>query len=202
MEGQALMEGTDARDLGVYRGLRFRAGQVDPVTVDADLLIVGMPGIVGKAAPIMENSTLDRALQGALSRLRAGGLFDGAFGETLVLARPPAPVRCASLLIVGMGDGAAIGPAQLGLLAGVAMRVALQLDCCSVACLLGFPAPEGPTDRIDQAARAMMAGVLRAMDAHPDPARFVGMQWLFDLRAADAKRADPASAHILHHWPD
>lgn len=196
------MEETDARELGVYRTLRFKAGRVDPVDVDADLLIVGMPGISGKAGQGDGDCALDRALQGALSHLRAGGLFDGAFGETLVLARPPAPVRSASLLIVGMGDGAAIGPAQLGLLAGVAMRAALQLDCCSVACLLGFPAPTGPTDRIDQAARAMMAGVLRAMDAHPDPARFAGMQWLFDLRAADAWRADPAFADILHHWPD
>lgn len=200
------MEGTDARELGVYRGLCFQAGQVDPVTIDADLLIVGMPGIGGKVGPGAENCTLDRALQGTLSHLRAGGLFDGVFGETLVLARPPAPVRCASLLIVGMGDAAVVGPAQLGLLASLSMRAALQLDCCSAACLLSLPVSDPPPDRIDQAAQAMMAGVLRVMDAYPDPARFAGMHWLFDLRLSDlglgdSVRADPAFAHALRNWP-
>ncbi|MFC3443222.1 hypothetical protein ACFOKF_18825 [Sphingobium rhizovicinum] len=118
-----------------------------------------------------------------------------------MLARPPAPVRCASLLIVGMGDGAAIGLRNWACWRrGHAGGVATGLLFGRVSAWLSRARRADGPHRSGRP--AMMAGVLRAMDAHPDPARFVGMQWLFDLRAADAKRADPASAHILHHWPD
>lgn len=197
----------ETRDVGAYRMVRFRAGPVDPVSTDVDLLIVGMPQIssvtqAGSGASSGASSgggagacALDAALAGTLSQLRAGGLFEGRIGEIMVLSSPPPPVRCRSLLIVGMGDIDLVDPDRLGMLTMVAMRAALQLDSCSIACLLNPLAPAA------EAARAMMTGALTAVDAHANGDRFAGMNWTFDLRADHPDRMAEHLKGVIDQWP-
>ncbi|HUD92344.1 MAG TPA: M17 family peptidase N-terminal domain-containing protein [Sphingobium sp.] len=181
--------------------VRFSSGRIDPVATDVDLLIVGMPEISGAMQADPSGCALDDALIGTLSHLRAGGIFDGGFGETLVLSSPRPPVRCGSLLVVGMGHTDRITPERLGILAEVAMRAAVQLDGCSIACLLGLPDPEAPVAVASHAARNMMVGALTAIDTHHAPQRFAGMRWTFDLRTPYSANVGAQLEHVIDQWP-
>jgi hypothetical protein len=55
---------------------------------------------------------LDNKLGGALTKLRAGGLFRGELGETILLVPKPGTISASRLLIVGLGDLAGFVPAR------------------------------------------------------------------------------------------
>ncbi len=195
------MASMDAPIVGTYRTVRFRAGPVDPIASDVDLLIGGMPVLSATSRIDPGACALDAALSGTLSQLRAGGLFDGRFGETMILSSPPPPVRCRSLMIVGMGEIDDLDAERLGRLAAVAMRAALRLDSCSIACLLRLLDPAATKVAQRAAARAMMAGVLTALDAYlspgPTPGRFAGLNWTFD----QPDSAADVLGTIIAQWP-
>ncbi len=176
------MDGIEAQSIGTYHGMHFEAGRVNPVTADVDLLIVGMPLIPVTENPAQITCELDRALLGTLTHLRAGGIFKGDFGETLILSSLPAPVRARSILIIGMGLAAEITPDIMGNLAGIAARTAIPLDSGTIACLLALPDGDAPPASIAQTAQHMMAHMLDAADSCQDPARFADKRWIFDLR--------------------
>ena len=187
--------------IGTYRTVQFRAGAIDPVSAEVDLLIVGMPELSRATQVNRGVCTLDAALAGTLSHLRAGGLFDGRFGETMILSSPPPPVRCRSLLIVGMGDIDHVDPDRLGRLATIAMRAALQLDSCTIASLINLLDPAAPAERLCATARAMMNGVLKVIDSYPASNRFTGMDWTFDLRADHAELTAHEFSTMIAQWP-
>ncbi|PVX30336.1 M17 family peptidase N-terminal domain-containing protein [Sphingomonas pokkalii] len=187
----------EARAIGEWRGVVFDVAQIDVTAASDDLLIVGM---LEKDVPGRGNggaTELDHALHGTLSRLRAGGIFNGDFGETLMLTRPPAPIRAASLMLIGMGASPAIAPGPAGDLTELAMRTALRIGAGSVACLLGWSELDIPADQVAQSAAAMMHGALRAVDAHPNRAR---MRWTFDVRNGHADRTEEALCAALVDW--
>lgn len=187
------MDGIKAQHVGVYHKMCFEVGRVDPVEADVDLLIVGMPIIPALEDPAQSTCELDRALLGTLSHLRAGGIFKGDFGETLILSSLPAPVRARSILIIGMGLAAEITPGIMGNLAGIAARAAIPLDSCTIACLLALPNGDATPASIAQTAQHMMDHMLDAMDACHDPTRFTDRRWIFDLRT-------PHDTYVQSHF--
>lgn len=195
------MVGSVAQHVGDYRSVHFQTGKVDPVVDRFDLLIVGMPEISRASQIGGIVCELDAALSGTLSHLRAGGLFDGRFGEMLILSSPPSPVRSSSLLIIGMGDADHLDAAKLGRLVTVAMRAAAQLDTRSIACLLSAPAVDASPIDIAQAARAMMMGGLEALDERQGRQASQDTQWIFDLRTPYVDIVVEQCKAVLSQWP-
>ncbi len=100
-------------------------------------------------------------------------------------------------MIVGMGEIDDLDAERLGRLAAVAMRAALRLDSCSIACLLRLLDPAATKVGQRAAARAMMAGVLAALDAYLSPGRFAGLNWTFD----QPDNAADVLGTIIAQWP-
>jgi hypothetical protein len=196
----ASLTGIATQHVGSFRAMHFHTGSVDPVADRVDLLIVGMPEISCASQIGGITCALDAALSGTLSHLRAGGVFEGRFGETLILSSPPSPVRSNSLLVVGMGDADQLDAARLGRLAAVAMRAAVQLDVRSMACLLGPISIDASANDVAQAAREMMIGVLGALDKHQDRRKVDDTICIFDLRTLHADIATDRFKAVLNQW--
>jgi hypothetical protein len=189
-----------AQYVGDYRSVHFRAGKVNPVAARLDLLIVGMPEISHNSCVEDIICPLDAALSGTLSHLRTGSVFNGRFGETLILSSPPPPVRSGSLMIIGMGDADLIDPQKLGSLATIAMRAAAHLDGRHIACLLSLPTTDVPSHDVASAARAVMAGTLKAIDEHHDTHGFAAMDWIFDLHTVELDLVAGQLKSVLDRW--
>ena len=76
---------------------------------------------------------LDRALGGQLSRLRAAGAFGAQPMETLLVTMPPPGVAARAVLVIGMGDPAALDGDMLRRACRVAMREAIRHGAVSMA---------------------------------------------------------------------
>lgn len=184
--------------LGSWRGVTFAVAQIDVVAATDALLVVGMLEKDVAADGGGGAIALDAALHGTLSRLRAGGIFQGRFGETLMLTRPPEPIQAGTLMLVGMGGSLAANPVSVRDLTAVAMRAALRIGAGSVACLLGWSELDIPTALVEESARAMMHGALAAIDAQDAPV--AAMRWTFDIRNGEAARTAAALAAALAAW--
>lgn len=194
------MVGIATQNLGNYRSVHFQTGAVDPVGDRFDLLIVGMPEISRAAQFGGIACELDAALSGTLSHLRAGSVFDGHSGETLILSSPPSPVRSGALLIVGMGDADHVDAPKLGRLVAIAMRAALQLDTRSAACLLSLLRVDATLEDVRNAASAMMTGALEAIDEYGHQTKPEHMNLVFDLRTPHIDVVADALRTVLGQW--
>lgn len=76
---------------------------------------------------------LDTALGGHLARLRSAGAFRAQPMETLLVTTPPAGVAARAVLVIGMGDPAALDGDVLRRATRVAMREAIRHDAVSMA---------------------------------------------------------------------
>lgn len=164
--------------------MTFRAAEIDVLRADVDLLIVGM-----SARPVQHHDNagvdrLDHALHGTLSRLRQGGIFAGAMGETLMLSTPPLPVTARSLMLIGLGDAPIDALDAIVTLTVSAMDAALRSDAQSAACLVPWAEVGLTPDRARKVAAAMMAGAIGALAAAPPPAR--PLDWTFDSNSIHA----------------
>lgn len=186
-------------DIGTYRTVRFRAGQTDPVQADVDLLVAGMPAIDAAACADGQPGGLDEMLAATMSQLRAGGLFDGAPGETLVLDQLAGPYHACSVLVVGLGDPAGAGPAEFGRLAAIATRAAKPLRHRSVRGMLHLPTQDASL--VEAIAAEIMAGTLRTMDDRSSVIRCLSQDCTIDLRTPHARRGACAMRRVLEQWP-
>lgn len=193
------MKNRQSLPIGAWRGVSFAVAQIDVVAAEDDLLVVGMreKDVVG--AHRGGADAVDHALHGTLSRLREGGIFTGGFGETLMLTRPSAPIRAATLMLIGMGASLNGNPEAVGNLTGLAMRAALRIGAASVGCLLGWSELDLPEALVGPSAAAMMRGALAAIDAHD--ADGFPMQWTFDIRNGAAAQTTAALCDALAAWP-
>lgn len=185
--------------IGSWRGISFAVAEIDVVRAEDDLLVMGMLEKDVAGAHRGGAEAMDHALHGTLSRLRAGGIFTGAFGETLLLTRPPAPIRASTLMLIGMGASLAGNPEAAGVLAEVAMRTALRIGATSVGCLLGWSELDLPPALVAPSAAAMMRGALAAVDAQGQAA--ARMAWTFDIRNGAAAHTTAALRDALAAWP-
>lgn len=76
---------------------------------------------------------LDQALGGRLARLRSAGAFRAQPMETLLVTQPPAGVRARAVLVVGLGDPAALDGDVLRRATRVALREAVRYGAVSMA---------------------------------------------------------------------
>ncbi|WP_294329185.1 M17 family peptidase N-terminal domain-containing protein [uncultured Sphingomonas sp.] len=189
-----------SRAIGAWRGVTFAAAQIDVVHAADDLLIVGMLEKDVARGDRGGADAIDHALHGTLSRLRAGGIFTGGFGETLMLTRPPAPVHAGALMLIGMGASLSAQPAALGNLTALAMHAALRIGAASVGCLLGWSERDLPAAEVEPCAVAMMRGALGAIDTHAAAGSVATMRWTFDIRNGDSARTAAALATALAAW--
>lgn len=184
--------------LGQRRGVRFKVAQIDVVTADVDLLVVGMFEQDGVNRPTGGANQIDTVLHGTLRRLREGGIFKGMIGETLMLSTPPAPIKTRSLMLIGMGDDLFSPHLSIGGLTGLAMRTALRMEARSVGCLLAWSERDIPSDMVEANATTMMQGALTAIGEHADARKPPDMDWIFDIRNGDAVRTAAALSRALH----
>jgi len=185
--------------IGAWRGVSFAVAQIDVLRAADDLLVVGMLEKDVAGAHRGGADAIDHALHGTLSRLREGGIFTGGFGETLMLTRPPAPIRAATLMLIGMGASLTGDPEAAGALTGLAMQAALRIGAASVGCLLGWSECDLPPPLVAPSATAMMRGALAAIDAQEQQA--AAMAWTFDIRNGAAARTTAALRDALAVWP-
>ncbi len=76
---------------------------------------------------------LDQALDGHLSRLRAAGAFRAQPMETLLVTSPPPGVAARAVLVIGLGDPAALDGDLLRRATRVAMREAIRFGAVTMA---------------------------------------------------------------------
>lgn len=76
---------------------------------------------------------LDRALGGQLTRLRAAGAFRAEPMETLLVTLPPPGLAPRAVLVIGLGDPAALDGEVLRRATRVAMREAIRFGAASMA---------------------------------------------------------------------
>lgn len=187
-----------AQTLGERRGVQFRVAQIDVVSEDVDLLVVGMFEHGGSNRPTGGANQLDTVLHGTLRRLREGGIFKGTIGETLMLSTPPPPIKARSLMLIGMGGSTPYPHSSIGVLTELAMRTALRMEARSAGCLLTWSEREIPSDLVEETATAMMDGALRAIHEHDSARKKVELDWLFDIRNGDAIKTAEALDRALH----
>ncbi|WP_226635882.1 hypothetical protein [Novosphingobium profundi] len=192
------MDNSGSGEIGTYRAVHFTARPIDALLTDVELLIVGMPAAPDPADDI--TARLDTALQRTLVQLREGGLFLGQFGETLVLDRLPPPFLACSILALGMGELAKLDPRGMGILSEMAMRSALKLGRCDVGYMLKLPLSDQSSELITRVAREVMAGMLRAINAHPAIMRCAILEWVVDDPNAHAEAAREAMRRELAEW--
>ncbi|ODU67089.1 MAG: peptidase M17 [Novosphingobium sp. SCN 66-18] len=185
-----------ARTLGERRGVRFKVAQIDVLTEDVELLVVGMFEHDGSNLPTGGANQLDTVFQGTLSRLREGGIFKGTIGETLMLSTPPPPIKARALMLIGMGGSVPSPHVSIGGLTELAMRTALRMDARSAGCLLAWSEREIPSDLVEETATAMMEGALKAIE-EAGKGTSAEMDWIFDIRNGDATRTANALEQSL-----
>lgn len=176
------------RRIGRRHNVVFQVAQIDVVAARVDLLVVGMFEQNGIDLARGGASQVDLALHGTLTRLRAGGIFKGHIGETLLLSTPPLPMQAGAVMLIGMGPAAQSCLDALGGLTELAMRTALRMEAQSAACLLAWSECVLPTEDVEASAAAMMHGALAAIDAHRPGHPAPRLQWTFDIRNGDARR--------------
>ncbi|WBO21796.1 M17 family peptidase N-terminal domain-containing protein [Sphingomonas abietis] len=76
----------------------------DLSTTEADLAIVGICSRKPIGSELVAAvDGLNRAMQGAIVRLRSDGIFTSRWGETLFLTSPPPPIVPKSVMLLGLG---------------------------------------------------------------------------------------------------
>lgn len=177
-----------AEPIGTRHGVTLLVAVRDAVTAEVDLSCAGVfAHELGAAAPVGGLAHLDAALDHAVTRLRAEGHFTAGEGETLLISRPPPGIAARRVLLVGLGAPEHWSPAVMGRAVALAARTALQLKTGAAAFAPGML--DGGLDPAATAgaAEAMVAGLLRALDAQ---ARLEGLglsepsaltRWIFDV---------------------
>ncbi|CDO34930.1 hypothetical protein [Novosphingobium sp. KN65.2] len=192
------MDKKEADELGTYRAVHLTTRPIDALLTDVELLIVGMPAAPDTTDEI--TARLDDALRSTLAQLRDGGLFLGRFGETLVLDRLPPPYMACSLLVIGMGEISRLDAPAMGILSELAMRSALKLGRCAVGYMVKPPMLNPLPDNVALIAREVMAGVLRAIEAHPAIMRCAVLEWIVDDYHVHSEIAKAAMRRELAEW--
>jgi hypothetical protein len=119
--------------IGTHDGVEFDVVAWGPAHAAVDLSVACMFEHelgAGMAGGLL---ALDDALGGQLSRLRAAGAFRAQPMETLLVTMPPPGVAARAVLVVGMGDPAALDGDVLRRACRVAMREAIRVGAVSMA---------------------------------------------------------------------
>jgi hypothetical protein len=120
--------------IGSADGVVFDVVAWGPAHADVDFSVACMfeheLGNAGIAGGLL---ALDQALGGQLTRLRAAGAFRAQPMETLLMTTPPPGVVPRAVLVIGLGDPAALDGETLRRATRVAMREAIRSGAHSMA---------------------------------------------------------------------
>jgi hypothetical protein len=120
--------------IGTVDGVAFDVVAWGPAQADVDFSVACMfeheMGTAGMTGGLL---ALDQALGGELSRLRAMGAFRGQPMETLLLRSPPPGMAPRAVLVIGLGDPAALDGNVLRRATCVAMQEAIRFGARSMA---------------------------------------------------------------------
>jgi hypothetical protein len=120
--------------VGTSDGVVFDVVAWGPAQAAVDVSVACMfeheMGGAGMAGGLL---ALDRALGGQLARLRTAGAFRAQPMETLLVTTPPPGVAARAVLVIGMGDPAALDGEVLRRATRVAMREAIRHGAASMA---------------------------------------------------------------------
>lgn len=90
-------------ELGILHDCRFELVAGDLATVEADVAVAALCA----QHPVRHLGSgveaLDRALRGAILRLRIESVFTGAWGETLYLSSLPSTIKAKGVIMLGLG---------------------------------------------------------------------------------------------------
>ncbi len=183
----------DAATIGLWCGVRIEVAPRDAVSAEVSVASVGVftheigqdrPG----GGPGGGLGHLDAALGGAITRLRADGIFRAGPGEVLTLSAPAPPIHAATILAIGLGDPTAWTPAAMRPAVATAVRETIRLDAASAAFAPSLLDSGLLPTMLDGAPEAMLAGLFDAL-ADRRPATL--SRWVFCVGGArvDAFRA-------------
>lgn len=143
------------RSIGTLHGCAFEVLADSLWRVDADLAVAG----------VYEHETGPEGLGGlelvlgGLGALRSAGLLEGRLGETLLLSRPPAPIRAGAVLIIGLGDETAVTAETVRRAAGVTADQVARMQVGHVASAWGRGDGVGVSDAALPHLWAVIAGI-------------------------------------------
>jgi hypothetical protein len=167
----------DVATIGSCAGVRVEIAPHDAVAVDTALAIAGMfEQEIGAERPVGGLGNLDRALGGALTRLRSDGIFTGRLGAMLTLSTAEHPVHAGSVLVVGLGDPHSWRPALMRSAVAAAAREAIRLGVISAGFAPGLLDSGLAADRLDGVPDAMLAGLRDALTGDPPD---MMVRWVF-----------------------
>jgi hypothetical protein len=120
--------------IGTRDGVAFDVVAWGPAQAAVDISVACMftheMGNAGMAGGLL---ALDQALGGALARLRVNGAFRAEPLETLLVTTPPDGIAAHAVLVIGLGDPAALDGNLLRRATRVAMREAIRFGATSMA---------------------------------------------------------------------
>jgi len=181
MDGRA----DDAVTIGRWRGVRIDIAPRDAVSAEVAVAIAGVFSYeIGRNKPGGGLGNLDAALGGAITRLRADGIFRAEPGEVLILSAPARPIQATTVLAIGLGNRAAWTPAVMRQAVATAARETIRLDADSAAFAPSLIDSGLNPDDLSGTPQAMLEGLF---DALPDDRRDDGSgrlsRWLFCVGA-------------------
>jgi len=171
----------DAATIGTWRGVRIDVAPRDAVSVE---VMVASAGVfaheIGRTRPGGGLGNLDTALGGAITRLRADGIFRAETGDVLTLSAPARPIHATTVLAIGLGDPAAWTPATMRQAVSTAARETIRIEAVSAAFAPSLLDSGLDPDSLAGTPDAMLAGLFDALsDA---PARMLS-RWVFCVGA-------------------
>ncbi|KQO08956.1 M17 family peptidase N-terminal domain-containing protein [Sphingomonas sp. Leaf242] len=171
----------DAATIGTWRGVRIDVAPRDAVSVE---VMVASAGVfaheIGRTRPGGGLGNLDTALGGAITRLRADGIFRAETGNVLTLSAPARPIHATTVLAIGLGDPAAWTPATMRQAVSTAARETIRIEAVSAAFAPSLLDSGLDPDSLAGTPDAMLAGLFDALsDA---PARMLS-RWVFCVGA-------------------
>jgi hypothetical protein len=171
----------DAARIGVWRGVRIDVAPRDAVSVE---VMVASAGVftheIGRSSPGGGLSNLDAALGGAITRLRADGIFRADLGDVLTLSAPARPIHARTVLAIGLGDPAAWTRATMRRAVATAAREAIRIEGVSAAFAPSLLDSGLDPDGLAGTPDAMLAGLF---DALPDGSARTLSRWVFCVGA-------------------
>lgn len=182
MDGRA----DDAVTIGRWRGVRIDVAPRDAVSAEVAVAIAGVFSYeIGRNKPGGGLGNLDTALGGAITRLRADGIFRAEPGEVMTLSAPARPIQAATVLAIGLGNPAAWTPAVMRQAVATAARETIRLDAESAAFAPSLLDSGLHPDGLAGTPEAMLTGLFDALPDDRHAARPGTLsRWLFCVGAA------------------
>ncbi|MDE1918694.1 MAG: hypothetical protein KGJ57_16630 [Sphingomonadales bacterium] len=151
--------------IGRCRDCLFDMVAGDLATVRADVAVAALcaqradPAFLGTGI-----EALDGVLQGALARLRADGIFSGAWGETLCLSPLPAPAKVGGVIMLGMGPTGRNTTGKIRRALRIAASQAARMGASHATFAPPLPDMRLPRPTDVATARAMLLGVADGLE--------------------------------------